>query len=180
MRLQFWKTKEVSDKEQQHKLRVEAGFGEIDTQEDLHARLKFIQEPFVEMANILIKEREKLAKEKPDKRTPQTQKRIEDLDLQIFNLLLHKTNKIVATAWSIAAEDRDMSERYSASEKFFARNWGDPTCARLLMATELYLQDISFREKHVGPAPHILTQTPITPYWKGPVPTGGEGEIPEQ
>lgn len=151
----------MTDVTQQRALKVEAGFGEIDTQEDLHKRLEVIQLPFVEMINVLIKEAEILLQK--NMRTPQDEQRLQELNSQIFNMLLHKTNKVVATAFSVAGEDRDMSERYAALEEFYVEAWDKPRIKNLLQDSEMYMLDISFRDKHVGPAPHILTLTPINP-----------------
>lgn len=160
VKLRFWKKDKplsFADQEMQSKLRIETGFSEIDVQQDTRRRLEIIQMPFLEMINELKDEINLLLKKKP--RSAQDEEQLSELRTKIFNLLLHKSNKMVATAWSIAAEDRDMSERYSALESFFARVWNDPSYATLLFDAEMYMLDISFREKHVGPAPHILIQS---------------------
>lgn len=155
------KTVEVSDPQQQRALKVEAGFGEIDTQEDLHARVNAIQLPFIEMTDIL-KEEANILIAKYDTLTETQKQLLDKLNNQIFNLILHKTNKIVATAWSIAGEDPEMSERYGALEEMFLKGWRkDGSWVQLLQDSEMYMLDISFRGEHVKNASHILSQTPI-------------------
>lgn len=153
------KAQTFDDKEMAKELKIESGLTRIKGTEYLRKRIEFIQEPFIEMQRQL--EKQIMVLLEKDSQTPRDEELLKNLNQQLFNLFLHKTNKMVATAWSRSGEDKDMSERYSALEEFFRRNWNDPEIGKLLMDAELYMLDISFLDKHGEPAPHILVQTPM-------------------
>lgn len=142
--------------EQQTK--IEAGFTEIKGTHFLMKRIEFTDDFFDTMCSVL-REQVKILLEKKG-RSPQDEELLKKRTMQLMNLEAYRQLKKSGMAWSTSKEDNDMSERYSALEKVFARNWDNPVYQKLLLASLWYLGDISFGEKHVEPAPTLLVQQP--------------------
>jgi len=151
------KTESMSQNlEQQTK--IEAGFTQIKGTQFLMKRIEFTEDFFGTMCKIVSDQIQTLISKI---RSPQEEQLLELRTMQLMNLEGFRMLKKSAMAWSIAREDNDMSERYSALEKVFSRNWDNPKHQKLLMACLWYMGDISFGEKHVEPAPTLLVQQPV-------------------
>jgi hypothetical protein len=143
--------------EQQTK--IEAGFTQIKGTEFLMKRIEATDDFFETMSGVLEQQVETLLK-KPQ-RSVQDESLLQVRTKQLMNLEAYRQLKKTGMAWSVAKDDNDMSERYSAMEKIFARNWGNPKYQDLIMASLWYLTDISFANPHVEPSPTLLVQNPV-------------------
>jgi len=144
----------------QQQLKIEAGLRQIKGTEFLLKRSEFTDDFLKNMCKV-IEDEVKLLINKKEK-TQEDKELLEFKTAQLINFEAYRALKKAGMQWSIAGEDTDMSERYSAYEKLFMRNWNNPVYQEMLLACAMYLLDISYISPHVEPAPTIWVQTPTS------------------
>ena len=158
--IKWGKDKDKGSKQLENAMRIEAGLSKIKGTEFLLKRGEFTDEFLSGLSKVIDLEVTTLAQKK--NKSKEDEARLDFKMAQLVNFESYRALKRAGMQWSASGEDKDMSERYSAYEKVFARQWNNPAYQEMLFAMASYLQDISYQEKHVEPAPTIFMQMPPT------------------
>jgi len=135
-------------------LKTEAGLRGIQAEEDLANRIKFEDECNANIINHILDQLIILLKK--DKPTEQDKELIQTMNAWLVSWEEYRATRKTAVAWSIAGDDYNMSKRYRAYETYFSRRWPEPWESKKIMRFSAYMRDISYRERHVEPAPRIV------------------------
>ena len=161
VKLQWPLTRRKDEKKQsdilESQLRTEGALTQVKATEYVIKRNEFTDDFLANMCKVIDDQVKALMKNKS--RSVKDEELLSFKTAQLINFEAYRALKRAGMQWSVAGEDTDMSERYSAYEQIFCRNWNNPVYQELLYACAMYLLDISYKEKHVEPAPTVIFQT---------------------